>query len=105
MHGEDILYIFGVPLYFYESEFGGTAATNHVDDDQQNALYTKPGDTGMTGKIASEQQQQLLLRKEKLRKRNEKSGGLGFFAGNFTWYEVQLSATVMQLWANFIRTG
>lgn len=92
-------------MYFYENEFSSTVATNHIDEDQQNGMYTKSGDITVAGKTAGEQQQQLLLRKEKLRKRNEISGGLGFFAGNFTWYEVQLSATVMQLWANFIRTG
>ncbi|CAL8107071.1 unnamed protein product [Orchesella dallaii] len=98
VHGEDLLYVFGVPLYFYENEFTSTAAS-HVDDDQQNGL-TKPGDIIMAGKTAGE-----FARKEKWRKRNERSGGLGFFGGNYTWYEVQLSATVIQLWANFIRTG
>jgi len=93
VHTEDLLYVFGAPLYFYENESVGTemmrsdisATTITRTDDSYNAFKNLPH------------------RKDKARQ--GKKSSLGVFTGNFTWYEVQLSFTIMRLWANFVRVG
>ncbi|OXA46197.1 Neuroligin-4, Y-linked [Folsomia candida] len=68
---QDLLYIFGVPLYFSGNEFG------------------QHGKGGSGGGAESE----------------DEFPKLGFFTGNYSRNEVQLSQTVIGYWANFIRSG
>lgn len=64
VQGEDLQYVFGVPLVFSGSDFTR-------GDQTEEGEYPK----------------------------------LGFFTGNYTRNEVQLSQIVMGYWANFIMTG
>jgi len=75
IHGEDLHYVFGVPLFFYGNEMSSGSSILVGDGEQFGEPETDP----------------------ELK--------LGFFVGNFTRNEVQLAQTVMQSWTNFIKTG
>jgi neuroligin len=72
VHGEDLTYVFGVPLFFYGNELGHGGGSR-----------SGPGADSEEKEIAK----------------------LGYFFGNFSRNEVQLSQMVMGYWANFVRTG
>ena len=82
VHGEDVMYVLGVPLYFHAvpspgSGLSSSSMSSNIGD--HSGLHGGQEDVGLTK--------------------------LGFFTGNFTRNEVQLSQTVILLWSNFIRTG
>ncbi|CAG7819252.1 unnamed protein product, partial [Allacma fusca] len=79
VHGEDVIYVFGVPLFFHSTPSTSGSGGSSLGGDHTD-LGLRSGEDDGTPK-------------------------LGFFSGNFTRNEVQLSQTVMLLWANFIRTG
>ena len=87
VHSEDLMYVFGVPLYFHvvPSPGGGGAGNNNMglSGGSSSGSGDQHGDIGEDSVFPK----------------------LGFFNGNFTRNEVQLSHTVMLLWSNFIRTG
>ena len=88
------MYVFGVPLYFYENGFFHALPMEEIRK-----------------QISSEEILHDDLLEDDIGKDHPQSSTsknpfrLGFFSGNFTRNEVQLSRAVMSLWANFIRTG
>ncbi len=132
VHGEDLVYVFGVPLYFYGNEatsatiiHGRNSGSSGGSLDGGGGISNSGTGGGNTGSSASSSSNSggsgssnaIGNRggtNESEDKRQDGSGEfislwengrLGFFTGNFTRNEVQLAQNVMQYWANFIKTG
>lgn len=126
VHGEDLVYVFGVPLYFYGNEAtsatiihgrnsggsldgGGGISNSGTGGGSASSSSNSGGGSGSSNAIGNRGGTN-----ESEDKRQDGSGEfislwengrLGFFTGNFTRNEVQLAQNVMQYWANFIKTG
>jgi hypothetical protein len=77
------MYVFGVPLYLASV---GESEWDHL---AEGAVANRPSGSGPNFNTEG----------------SSSSLHLGFFTGNFTKNEVQLSQTLVHLWANFVKTG
>lgn len=81
-----------MPLYFYGSGIDTSIKPYMSSSDDVGGSSSSNSNSNSGGMDSSESPHGNILR-------------LGFYSGNFTRNEVQLSQTVIHYWANFIRTG
>jgi len=89
--------VFGVPLYLANG--GGESDLDHLEGVRQSGVGSSSSSSvsgsnnNGLGETSSSSSSFSFI------------GQLGFFTGNFTRNEVQLSQTLVHLWANFVKTG
>ncbi len=100
IHSEELPYVFGVPLFYYDYDSADSESAPAAPEMMRTDISDGGGDYVSVPIASSPPSSQVKVKDEKM-KREE----LGFFTGNYTWDEVQLSLTIMRLWANFVRVG